>query len=43
VLGIRDELRASRYALGDEAQDRMVTFAEADGRAGAGATSAGSR
>lgn len=28
VLGIRDGMRASRYALWDEAEDRMVTFAE---------------
>jgi omega-6 fatty acid desaturase (delta-12 desaturase) len=30
VLGIRDGLRASRYALWDEESDRMVTFAEAE-------------
>lgn len=33
VLGIREGLRASRFALWDEAQDRMVSFAEAEGRA----------
>jgi omega-6 fatty acid desaturase (delta-12 desaturase) len=30
VLGIREGLRASRYALWDEEKDRMVTFAESD-------------
>lgn len=37
VLGLREGLRASRYALWDEAEGRMVTFAEADapGRTGA--------
>lgn len=40
VLGLREGLRASRYALWDEAQDRMVTFAEAEGRAVAGAAPA---
>ncbi len=30
VLGIQEGLRASRYALWDEAEDRMVTFAEID-------------
>jgi omega-6 fatty acid desaturase (delta-12 desaturase) len=32
VLGIREGLRASRYALWDEAEDRMVTFAEIEPR-----------
>jgi len=32
VLGLREGLRASRYALWHEAEERMVTFAEADGR-----------
>jgi hypothetical protein len=33
VLGIREALRASRYALWREAEDRMATFAEIEHRA----------
>lgn len=33
TLGIRDGLRSSRYALWDEAEERMVTFAEIERRA----------
>ena len=40
VLGIREGLRASRYALWDEAEDRMATFAEIDRTARAAAAAA---
>jgi omega-6 fatty acid desaturase (delta-12 desaturase) len=42
VLGLREGLRASRYALWDEAKGRMVTFAEADDRHASAVTIVGS-
>jgi omega-6 fatty acid desaturase (delta-12 desaturase) len=42
VLGLREGMRASRYALWDEAEGRMVTFAEADDRDASAVTIVGS-